>query len=122
MKPKDSTQAFERATKLSAKKVILKLYIAGSSEKSTRAIQNAKDICEKHLAGAYELDVIDILKQPTLAKDDQILAVPTLIKHLPAPLRRLIGDLSSKERVLVGLDLHPKATRDASKIRERKTK
>jgi circadian clock protein KaiB len=108
VKPKDSTAAFEHAGRAAGKKVILKLYIAGSSEKSTRAIQNAKDICEKHLAGAYDLDVIDIQKQPTRANDDQILAVPTLIKKLPLPLRRFIGDLSNRDVVLVGLDLKRK--------------
>lgn len=103
-RPKSSTSAFEQAAK-PAKKVILRLYIAGVSERSTRAIKNAKDICEEHLDGKYELDVIDIFKQPTLAKDDQILAVPTLIKKLPLPLRRFIGDLSDRDVVLVGLDI-----------------
>lgn len=87
---------------------MLRLYIAGSSDRSTRAIQNAKDICNRHLAGTYELDVIDIFQQPKLAKDDQILAVPTLIKKLPLPLRRFIGDLSNRDVVLVGLDLKHK--------------
>ena len=107
-KPKNSTKAFERAATSGAKKVVLRLYIAGSSDRSLRAIQNAKEICEEYLAGTYELDVIDIFKQPTLAKDDQILAVPTLIKKLPAPLRRFIGDLSDRDVVLVGLDLKRK--------------
>ena len=83
----------------------LRLYVAGTSPKSLRAIQNAKEICDEHLAGRYELEIIDIFQQPTLAKDDQILAVPTLIKRLPAPLRRFIGDLSDRKVVLVGLDL-----------------
>ena len=108
MKPKTSTKAFERASTPSAKKVVLKLYIAGSSDRSTRAIRNAKEICNEHLAGRYELDVVDIFKQPKLAKDDQILAVPTLIKKLPLPLRRFIGDLSDRDVVLVGLDLKRK--------------
>ena len=107
MKPKTSTKAFEKANSAS-RKVILRLYIAGSSDRSTRAIQNAKEICDEHLAGTYELDVIDIFQQPTLAKDDQILAVPTLIKKLPLPLRRFIGDLSDRDVVLVGLDLKRK--------------
>ena len=106
MKTKSSTKAFERPQP--RKLVVLRLYIAGSSARSTRAIQNAKEICETHLAGSYELEVIDIFKQPKLAKDDQILAVPTLIKKLPAPLRRFIGDLSDRDVVLVGLDLKPK--------------
>jgi circadian clock protein KaiB len=108
VKPRTSTRAFEQAVKPAARKVILRLYIAGSSDRSTRAIQNAKEICEEHLAGTYELDVIDIFQQPRLAKDDQILAVPTLIKKLPLPLRRFIGDLSDRDVVLVGLDLKPK--------------
>jgi circadian clock protein KaiB len=104
-KPKPSTRAFERAAAPRPEKVVLRLYIAGSSDRSTRAIQNAKEICDEHLAGTYELDVVDLFKQPTLAKDDQILAVPTLIKKLPLPLRRFIGDLSDRDVVLVGLDL-----------------
>lgn len=87
------------------KKTVLRLYIAGTSPRSARAIQNAKEICDQYLAGAYELDVIDIFQQPKLAKDDQILAVPTLIKKLPLPLQRFIGDLSDRDVVLVGLDL-----------------
>lgn len=108
MKPVSSTKAFERASKPAPKRVTLRLYIAGSSTRSTRAIQNAKEICDENLAGSYELEVIDIFQQPTLAKDDQILAVPTLIKKLPLPLRRVIGDLSNRDVVLVGLDLKRK--------------
>lgn len=104
---KTSTKTFETSTASKAK-VVLRLYIAGSSERSTRAISNAKEICDEHLAGRYELDVIDIFQQPTLAKDDQILAVPTLIKKLPLPLRKFIGDLSDRDVVLVGLDLKRK--------------
>ena len=85
--------------------LILRLYVAGTSPRSLRAIQNAKEICDEHLEGRYELQIIDIFQQPALAKDDQILAVPTLIKKLPAPLRRFIGDLSNRKVVLVGLDL-----------------
>ena len=105
MKPRTSTKAFEGAAQPAAQRFVLRLYIVGSSERSLRAIQNAKDICEEHLRGAYRLDIIDILKQPRLAKDDQILAIPTLIKMLPAPVRRFIGDLSERDVVLVGLDL-----------------
>jgi circadian clock protein KaiB len=108
VKPKTSTKAFAAAPNPGPKKVLLRLYIAGSSDRSTRAIQNAKEICNEHLAGRYELDVVDIFQQPTLAKDDQILAVPTLIKKLPLPLRRFIGDLSNRDVVLVGLDLKRK--------------
>jgi circadian clock protein KaiB len=84
---------------------VLRLYVAGASERSARAIHNAKQICDEHLAGRYELEVIDIFQQPERAKDDQILAVPTLIKRLPAPLKRFIGDLSDRDVVLVGLDV-----------------
>lgn len=85
--------------------MVLRLYVAGSSARSTRAVQNARDICEEFLEGRYTLEVIDVFQRPTLAKDDQIVAVPTLIKKLPAPLRRFIGDLSDREVVLIGLDL-----------------
>ena len=88
-----------------AAKLILRLYVAGTSPRSLRAIQNAKEICDEYLEGRYELQIIDIFQQPALAKDDQILAVPTLIKKLPAPLRRFIGDLSNRKVVLIGLDL-----------------
>lgn len=103
-KPKSATEAFERAV-ATPPKVVLRLYIAGSSERSTRAIENAKEICEQHLAGRYQLDVIDIYTQPTMAKDDHVLAVPTLIKKLPLPVRRFIGDLSNRAVVLKGLEL-----------------
>ena len=76
--------------------------------RSTRAIANIKEICEEHLKGRYDLQVIDLYQQPVLAEGDQIIAVPTLIRKLPLPLRRIIGDLSDRERVLVGLDLKPK--------------
>ena len=84
---------------------VLRLYVTGMTARSTRAIENVRAICEAHLQGRYELEVIDIYQQPALAKADQIIAAPTLIKQLPPPLRRLIGDMSSAERVLVGLDL-----------------
>jgi len=85
----------------------LRLYVAGMTQRSARAVANIKEICEEHLKGRYALEVIDIYQQPVLAKGDQIIAVPTLIKRLPLPLRRLIGDLSDRERVLIGLDLKP---------------
>ena len=85
--------------------LVLRLYVAGTSERSTRALLNAKQICEAHLAGRYELDVIDIFQQPSLAREDQILAVPTLVKRSPAPVKRIIGDLSNTDAVLVGLGL-----------------
>lgn len=108
MRPKSSTKAFERGTQPSSEKVVLRLYIAGSSDRSIRAIQNAKDICNEYLSGAYELDVVDIHKQPERALQDDVLAVPTLIKKVPLPLRRFIGDLSNRDVVLAGLDLKRK--------------
>ncbi len=83
----------------------LRLYIAGQSPRALVAIANLRTICEEHVPGRYSIEVIDLLKQPQLAKGDQILAVPTLVRKLPVPVRKIIGDLSNKERVLVGLDL-----------------
>jgi len=88
---------------------ILKLYIAGQTPKSSQAFDNLKKICEEHLAGKYLIEVVDLLKNPKLAKGEQILAIPTLVRQLPSPVRKLIGDLSNRERVLVGLDLQPAA-------------
>jgi circadian clock protein KaiB len=86
-------------------KYLLRLYVTGTTGKSVRAIQNVRRICEEHLEGLYDLEVVDIYKNLPLARGDQIIAAPTLIKRLPAPLRRLIGDMSDEQRVLVGLDL-----------------
>lgn len=86
---------------------VLRLYVTGMTPRSTRAIENVRTICEELLQGRYDLEVIDIYQQPTLASGEQILAAPTLIKKLPLPLRRVIGDMSSRERVLLGLDLRP---------------
>jgi circadian clock protein KaiB len=99
-------QKFESfAAQTSDGKYILKLYVAGLSPKSKRAIHNIKEICETHLKGRYELRVIDLYQDPTLAKGEQIIAVPTLVKKLPYPLRKIIGDMSDQEKLLVGLDL-----------------
>ena len=87
---------------------LLRLYVTGTTGKSIRAIQNVRRICEEHLAGTYQLEVVDLYKNLPLARGDQIIAAPTLIKRLPAPLRRLIGDMSDEQRVLVGLDLRPR--------------
>lgn len=84
---------------------VLRLYVTGMTPRSSKAISTVKAICEEHLQGRYSLEVIDIYQQPALAKDEQIIATPTLVKKLPTPLRRFIGDLSDKERVLIGLDL-----------------
>ena len=85
----------------------LRLYIAGRTEKSRAALANLKSICEEHLNGKYSIEVVDLVKRPQLASGDQILAVPTLVRRVPPPLRKIIGDLSQTERVLVGLDLRP---------------
>jgi circadian clock protein KaiB len=84
---------------------VLRLYVTGMTPRSTRAVENVRAICEQHLHGRYELEIVDIYQQPSLAKGEQIIAAPTLIKKLPLPLRRVIGDLSSTDRVLVGLDI-----------------
>jgi circadian clock protein KaiB len=85
----------------------LRLYIAGQTSRSLAALANLKRICEEHLQGRYRLEVIDLLEHPQLARGDQILALPTLVRKLPEPIRKLVGDLSDTERVLVGLDLRP---------------
>ena len=92
-------------------KYLLRLYVTGTTGKSVRAIQNVRRICEEHLKGLYDLEVVDIYKNLPLARGDQIIAAPTLIKRLPAPLRRLIGDMSDEQRVLVGLDIRPRRGR-----------
>ena len=91
------------------KKYVLRLYVTGATSSSRRAILNITSICSEHLQGKYDLEVIDIHQKPTLAKDEQIVAAPTLIKQLPLPLRRIIGDLSDRDSVLFGLDLKAKA-------------
>lgn len=91
---------------------VLRLYVSGATPRSAEAIANLSEICEEHLKGRFDLQVIDIYQQPELASERQIVAVPTLIKQLPLPLRRLVGDLSKQERVLVGLDLVPRPPAD----------
>jgi circadian clock protein KaiB len=86
----------------------LRLYVAGQTPKSATALSNLKRLCEEHLAGQYHIEAIDLLKDPKLAKGDQILALPTLVRKLPTPIKKIIGDLSNTERVLVGLDLRPR--------------
>ena len=85
----------------------LKLYVAGQTAKSIAALENLRNLCETHLAGRYEIEVIDLLVNPQLAAGDQILAVPTLVRKVHEPMRKIIGDLSNEERVLVGLDVRP---------------
>lgn len=86
----------------------LRLYVAGQTTKSVAAIANLRRVCETYLAGRYDIEVIDLVQQPHLAAGDQILAIPTLVRKLPAPLKRIIGDLSNTDKVLVGLDIQPK--------------
>jgi circadian clock protein KaiB len=87
----------------------LRLYVAGQTAKSLQAFANLKRICEEHLGGRYQIEVVDLIENPELAKGDQIFALPTLVRKLPEPVRKIIGDLSNTERVLVGLDLRPRA-------------
>jgi circadian clock protein KaiB len=94
----------------------LRLYVAGQTPKSLAAFANLKKLCEEHLAGKYRIEVIDLIENPTLARGDQILAIPTLVRKLPEPVKKIIGDLSNTERVLVGLDLRPVGGKQPSRI------
>jgi circadian clock protein KaiB len=98
-------KSYINVSALGRDKYILRLYITGTTRRSILAITNLKKICEEYLEGQYELEVIDLYKKPSLAKGDQIIAAPTLIKKLPLPFRRIIGDMSNKEKVLLGLDI-----------------
>lgn len=102
-----ATQVFEKALTSPPKRhrYVLRLYVTGMTPRSTQAITSIKSVCEQYLEGRYDLEVIDIYQHPHLAKDEQIIGVPTLVKKLPAPLRRFIGNLSDEDRVLLGLDL-----------------
>lgn len=105
----DVTEEFEKALREEGnEKYILRLYVTGMTPKSIKAIENVRKICEENLKGRCELEVIDIYQQPDYAKTEQIIAAPTLIKKLPLPLRKFIGDMSNKDRILVGLDIIPK--------------
>ena len=86
---------------------LLRLYVAGQTPKCIRAFENLKRLCEDHLANRYEIEIVDLLERPQLGRGDQILAIPTLVRRLPEPIKKIIGDLSNTERVLVGLDLRP---------------
>jgi circadian clock protein KaiB len=107
---RDFSEAFREARRkaLGERFYVLRLYVAGATSKSKRAVSNIKRICEEHLQGRYDLEIIDIYQRPVLAEGEQIIAVPTLIKKLPPPLRQFIGDLSRTERILLGLDLRSK--------------
>ena len=106
---KKSTREFEESLQTPVEeRYVLRLYVSGMTLRSLRAIANIKKICEEHLSGRYELEVVDIYQQPELAKTEEIVAAPTLIKNLPLPLRKFIGDLSDTERLIVGLNLTSK--------------
>ena len=101
------TTSQKAAAKRAITKWELRLYVAGQTPKSLQAFANLRRICEEHLAGEYHIEIVDLQKNPQLAKGDQILALPTLVRKLPEPVRKIIGDLSNTERVLIGLDLRP---------------
>src|SRR5947209_2620094 len=108
--PIDRIADFEDAIQVasaSPERYVLRLYVTGSTPRSSKAIQNIRALCEEHLPGRYVLEVVDIHQQPSLARGEQIIAAPTLIKKLPAPLRKVVGDLSDTTRVLMGLDIRP---------------
>jgi circadian clock protein KaiB len=108
-KPTSSTEAFEAArVRAASERYVLRLYVAGTTPRSTRAVEALREICDEHLVGRYDLEVIDVYQQPVLARNEQIIAVPTLVKKLPAPMRRILGDLADRQRVLLGLDLKRK--------------
>jgi circadian clock protein KaiB len=97
-----------KSTSKAPKEWQLRVYVAGETEKSRKAIENLRKVCEEHLKGQYEIEVVDLKKHPQLAAEEQIFAVPTVVRKLPQPLKKLIGDLSASEKVLVGLDIKPK--------------
>jgi circadian clock protein KaiB len=103
------TLGVENQTQEAGEKWLLRLYVAGRSPKCVTALDNLKRFCEERMAGRYEIEVLDLLGNPRLAKDDQIIAIPTLVRKLPEPLRKIIGNLSDTERMLVGLDLKPRS-------------
>ena len=108
-KLRNTTEAFEEAIKggaLTRAKYILRLYVTGSSGRSMKAVYNLRKICEEHLPNEYELEVIDIYKDPDAAREAQIVAAPTLVKRLPLPIRKFVGDLSNTQKILVGLDIY----------------
>jgi circadian clock protein KaiB len=115
-KLRNATEVFEEALKVSAlkrAKYILRLYVTGSSARSLRAVDNLKKICEEHFPDDYDLEVIDIYENPTAAREEQIIAVPTLVKKLPRPLRKFVGDLSNTQKILIGLDIYKRQEPEA---------
>ena len=108
-KLRNATEKFEEAIKgraLKRAKYILRLYVTGSTGRSLKAVYNLRKICEEHLPGDYELEVIDIYKDPEAAREAQVIAAPTLVKKLPAPIRKFVGDLSNTQKILIGLDIY----------------
>jgi circadian clock protein KaiB len=108
MPVKKKSVSKEAKTDLNGEKWVLRLYVAGMTPNCVKAFKNLKKICEEHLKGRYKIEVIDLLENPKLAKGDQITAIPTLIRNLPPPIRKIVGNLSETEQVLVGLDLKPR--------------
>lgn len=113
--PDDSVDFEAAAAAHATARYVLRLYVTGTTLHSRRAIVNIRKICEEHLRGRYELEVVDISQNPTLAAGEQIIAAPTLIKKLPVPLRQFVGDMSATDRILLGLDLRPSSEKDAGK-------
>ena len=110
MSPKQtarSAAASRKAPKAASSEYLLRLYVAGQTPKSLQAFANLKEICETHLKGRYRIEVVDLIENPALARGDQILALPAVVRQLPPPVKKIIGDFSNAERVLVGLDLRP---------------
>jgi circadian clock protein KaiB len=118
LKENSALESFEKALAREDIKFVLRLYVTGATTKSSRAIENIREICEKHLKGRYELEVIDIYQHPELAGDAQIIAAPTLIKKLPVPIRKLIGDMSDEDRILIGLGLK----QEKGKVKEKSSR
>jgi len=107
MRSLSNLESVKRVTTRAKPEWQLKLYVAGKTARSVAALENLKNLCETHLAGRYSIEIVDLLVNPQLAAGDQILAVPTLVRKFPEPIRKIIGDLSNQERVLVGLDVQP---------------
>jgi len=107
MRSLSNFESVKRVTTRAKPEWQLKLYVAGKTARSVAALENLKNLCETHLAGRYSIEIVDLLVNPQLAAGDQILAVPTLVRKFPEPIRKIIGDLSNQERVLVGLDVQP---------------
>jgi circadian clock protein KaiB len=120
---RDSVQDFEKVLQEPGdKKYLLRLFVSGASLRSSKAIENIRKLSEEHLKGRYELEVVDIYQQPELMKKEQILAAPTLVRKLPLPLRKMIGDMSDKEKVLIGLDIIPTESTGSNRKDEQKEK